>query len=152
MKGSMLKRLYWTISVTLFITIVIALIFGRLYVQQYYIQMKVDELLPMVERISEEISQTGTSDGMFYPVDFILKAFDPFKNEMDVFQSTLVLPDQQTTHSAFLTNSQIKTALSPYLDRALMGNVVREIADLEGMAGTSVILGVPIKRDDGQCL
>lgn len=147
MKKSLFRRLFATISVVLFIVLSIGLLFGRIFIEKYFIKIKVEELKPEIEYISEEISRTGKSEANLNKLPFIIKAYDVLKNDMNVFKYPFIPNELHDIKHDFMIDKNIDEAVSPFIDTVLMGNDLTKITTLKGLKGISIVIGKPIKRN-----
>lgn len=137
-KKTIIKRLFATTMVTLIIVFLIGQYLGIRTIKYYFLQAKIEELEPIVNYIAEEISNGDAKLSM--KKDFIIKAYDLYKNEINIF-------DEEIDHPINFNDELIKKSILPYMSKALVLNKVTDIIKIEGLPSESIIIGMPIVKN-----
>lgn len=160
MKNKTISKIIFTrVFVIITLSSILTLIAGIWIIRDYYLRISLNELLPDAIRISEALS-TDPNQAVFTDrTDIIVKAYDAslaesfnliipkvtFDSGPDVASSD---ESEKTFHHPVITDSVIKEALSPYMNSLLSGKSVRDIRSLPPLKGTSIVVGLPIVKND----
>jgi signal transduction histidine kinase len=145
MKQSLLRKLLITIFLILFGTFVTGQIIGHFIIRNWFINEKIKELTPQMEKVADEIKIRNGSIIVNDKKDFIIKSYDLYNNEIPI-----VLSDIKDNEKLF-SDEEIKSDLLPYMNKALAGNMITGIVNLKNVKGKSILIGFPIK-DNGNII
>ncbi|SHE61791.1 sensor histidine kinase [Caloramator proteoclasticus] len=120
---------------------------GRFVIEKYYINIKVDELKPELQNIIDEINSKGKSNVNLNRLPFIVKAYDIYKNEMNVFENPFKSIEEYGEDKEPYFEDNIKKSIEPFMNEVFSGEEIKKITNLEAIEGTSIVLGIPIKKD-----
>ncbi len=127
------------IVLVLLAVMILGQILGSLAIRYFFLNTKVDELSPQLSDIADEIALYGTTS--VKRNDFILKAYDLYKNEIDIGAKKDGL-------NPMFTDEALMGGLLPYMPKVLTGQNVAHITEIDGLPATSIIIGVPIVKDE----
>lgn len=147
MKLSILRKLFVMISTVLIVSFLISMIVGSLVLEFYFLQTKITELKPQMTMIAEEIGQSGRSSIRLPEQGFILKAYDLYNHEMDVFPNGFPANEGNGHSRRLFTDDAIRNTVAPFKNKVLMGGEVATIVKTKELGGTSIILAYPIRKD-----
>ncbi|SKB36477.1 HAMP domain-containing protein [Acetoanaerobium noterae] len=148
MNRSLFKRLFLNISIILVLVFVSSLFIGRIVIEKYYIEIKVDELKPELQKIISEINAKGKTNTDLNKMPFIIKAYDIYKNDMNVFEKPFTIIDNHDEKHEPYIEENIRISIEPFMNEVFMGKEVKKITSLNAIEGTSIVLGMPIKKGD----
>ncbi|EYE89611.1 hypothetical protein Q428_00865 [Fervidicella metallireducens AeB] len=147
MKKSLFRKLFTNIVIIMVIVFSLSLLVGRFVIEKYYIDIKVDELKPEMQSIINEITTKGKSDINLNRLPFIIKAYDVYKYDMNVFKNPFKPIDDHGEKDEPYFEENIKKSIEPYMNDVFMGKEIKKITTLVAIEGTSVVLGIPIKKN-----
>lgn len=142
MKKSLLRKLLMTIFLVLLGTFIAGQIIGFLFIRKWFINERLKELVPQMEKFAEEVKVSNGSIAVGHK-KFIIKAYDLNNKEIPIIL-TEIKEDEK-----FFSDEEIKKVLLPYMDKTLAGNMVKGIIELR--KEKSIMIGFPIK-DDGKII
>lgn len=155
MKNKLFKRLFIIVTVIILSSSLVSAILGRFAIRQYFFYMKIDELVPKINYFAAEFGKNSALPKEINPeklmMDNILKIYDADKNEITKFipknQKDTDTIRYKDSNNTLINESGLKNAISPFLDSVLLGSSIKEITGLEGLKGSSILIGEPIIND-----
>lgn len=145
MKQGLLRKLLTIILLILLGTFITCQIVGFFIIKNWFINEKLKEIIPQMQEVADEIKVKNGSITISGEQHFIIKAYDLYNNEIPITH------DYIKDNEKYFSDEEIKSDLLPYMAKALTGNMVASIANLENVKGKSIIIGFPIK-DNGNLL
>ena len=134
-----MKNSFFTkIALVLLAVMILGQILGSLAIRYFFLSTKLDELSPQLSDIADEIAFYGTTS--VKRNDFILKAYDLYKNEIDIGA-------KKDGINPIFTDEALLNGLSPYIPKVLAGQNMAQITEIDGLPATSIVIGVPIIKD-----
>lgn len=135
-------RKFFSNKKMIFIAIAVLYILGQLAgtfaIKNFFINYKIDELSPRLHYLAEEI---GSGDfSISKNADFILKAYDVYGVEMDIFTD-------EKGEGLEIDNDLISKGLASYVPKVIAGNEVADLVKIEGQSGESIVIGAPMVKD-----
>jgi len=128
------KKIIW---LALFLVFIVGQLMGTLSIKMLFINYKVKELSPRLQFITEEIGR-GTFT-LSRNNDFILKAYDKFGNEMNIF-------NEVAHESVGISEVKVQQSLKVHMQKAITGHTVAVLQKIEGHAAESIVIGMPIVK------
>ena len=136
-----MKKLFSN-KVSIFIAIIVLFIFGQILgtfvIKAFFINYKIDELSPQLSYISDEIAKGSFTFSR--KTDFILKAYDVYASDIDIFSDEV-----PSGHE--VSNQSISKTLISYIPRVIAGKEVATLQKISGQTVESIIIGKPIIKD-----
>lgn len=141
MKQSLLQKLLVNISLILIGTFIVAQIAGYFIIRNWFLNEKLQEITPQIKDVADEIKIKNGSIIISDSRHFIIKAYDLYNNEIPI-----IISDLKESEKKF-SDEEIKSDFLPYMNKALMGNTVTTIVNLNNIKEKSIIIGVPIRNE-----
>lgn len=130
------KKALFTAFLILFI---LSQILGTIVIKSLFVHYKIKELSPRLAYIANEIA-TGKLE-FSRNNDFILKAFDIYGNELNLF-------NEEIHESVGISETFINQGLVRHIPKSIAGNKVALLERIEGQASESIVIGMPIIKDE----
>lgn len=134
-----MKKIIYTKSMMVFSLIVLYFVgqlLGSLSIRYFFIEYKIQELRPLVASIATDIGEDtfvlSKND------DFILKYYDLFGNEIDLFTDGRPAP---------IPDDGISSTLKPFIPRVIAGNDIASLKRIADQASESIVIGQPVVVD-----
>lgn len=130
------KKMIFLILIVLFIA---GQVMGTIAIKTIFLNYKIQELSPRLTYITEEIAR-GTFV-LSRNNDFILKAYDVYGVEMKLF-------DDEAHETAGIKETLVDQSLKQLIQKAIAGNEIAILDNIEGQSSESIIIGMPISKDN----
>lgn len=132
-------RKFFSDKKTIFIAIAVLYILGQIAgtfaIKSFFINYKIDELSPRLHYLAGEI---GSGDfSISKNADFILKAYDVYGVEMDIFTNDAGAGPE-------IIDDHISKSLASYVPQVIAGNEIAALVKIEDQSGESIVIGAPI--------
>ena len=146
MKNGIFKRLFKVISIITSISVIIAIVFSSVAVEQYFLNTMLEETQMKVKNLARNIGERE------YSINGII-------NKQSISSSVIQCYDSSNQNMARIYNclgkinyenfpeDKINIALNPYREKVLEGNSIKGITKLEGLKNDLMIIGEPIKQN-----
>ena len=129
---------------TLFVAIIIFFILGQVAgtfaIKGFFIDYKIKELKPIIESIATEIAG---GNKLSKTADFMIKAYDIYGKEMDVF-----MEEEPQNLDIVIPEAHIYSSLADYIPKVIAGNETAAIRKINGQSLSSILIGTPILKDN----
>jgi signal transduction histidine kinase len=127
---------------TVFFLILLVYIFcyflGTTAIKSFFIDYKIEEMSPQLSVITSEI--VDGNFGFTKNTDFILKAYDVFGVEINVF-------DKEDQSGFIVKNDEISKSLVRLIPKVTAGNEVALLVKIGNQSVESIVIGAPIVKD-----
>lgn len=128
-----------TIFFAIILIYILSQVLGTYIIKTSFINYKMEELLPKLDIISNELYFGSTT--VSKNTDFILKAYDLNGVEINIFNET-------TLESYPIFEEKLNTKLKSYIQKVLTDKQLSILDKIDGQSAESIILGVPIMKND----
>lgn len=126
----------------IFFAILTLFVFGQLLgtvvIKAFFINYKIGELSPQLDTISTKIAKGDFT--ISRENDFIIKAYDVYGKEMDIF--SIEAPPEYT-----VSDQSISSVLTDYIPKILAGMEVATLQKIKGQPSESIVIGTPIVKN-----
>jgi signal transduction histidine kinase len=123
------------IFLAIIIVYVLSQILGTYIIKTSFIRYKIEELLPKLVNISNELYYGSSSINK--NTDFILKAYDLNGQEISIFI-------EDTLESYPILEDKLNSKLISYIPNVVSENQISILDKIDGQSAESIIIGVPI--------